>query len=67
MQIGSYIRHFVYRNRGERIYRYGIVIEVIQFPAPIMVDVFWHPLKIYQKPYCEKIKINLLELVSEPR
>ena len=28
MQIGSYIRHYIYRNRGEKIYRYGIVIEV---------------------------------------
>jgi len=67
MQIGSYIRHFVYRNRGERIYRYGLVIEVIEYPPPMIVDVFWHPMKDYQKSYYEKIKIDLLELVSEPR
>jgi len=67
MEIGSYIRHFVYKNRGEKIYRYGVVIQIIEYPPPMMVDVFWHPLKYYQKPYCEKIKISLLELVSEPR
>ena len=66
MKLGSYIRHFIYRNRGRRIYRYGIVIQVIEYPPPILVDVFWHPIKIYQKPYYEKIKINMLELVSEP-
>jgi hypothetical protein len=67
MQIGSYIRHFVYRNRGERIYRYGIVIEVIEYPLPTLVDVFWHPMIYHHNSYCEKIKIDLLELVSEPR
>jgi hypothetical protein len=67
MQIGSYIRHFVYRNKGERIYRYGIIIEIIEYPPPILVDVLWHAAKNYQNPYYEKIKINLLELVSKPR
>ena len=67
MQIGSYIRHFIYRNRGERIYRYGIVIEIVEYPPPILVDVFWHGARSYQNPYYEKIKINLLELVSKPR
>lgn len=67
MKLGSYIRSFIYRNRGEKIYRYGIIIEIFAYPPPMLVDVYWQPIKYYQKPYYEKIKINMLELVSEPR
>ena len=65
MQLGSYIRHVIYKNRGENIYRYGIVIEVIKQPPPELANVFWHPIKKYRNPYYETIKINLLELVYE--
>ena len=65
MKLGSYIRHVVYRKKGERIYRYGIVVDIIDYPPPTLVDVYWQPIKYYQKPYYEKIKINMLELVSE--
>tara|TARA_R110000824_G_scaffold52976_1_gene146962 strand:+ start:6202 stop:6405 length:204 start_codon:yes stop_codon:yes gene_type:complete len=67
MKIGSYIRHFIYRNRGEKIYRYGIIIEVVEYPPPTLANVFWNPLKQHQPQYCEIIKINLIELISEPR
>jgi hypothetical protein len=67
MQIGSYIKHYIYRNRGKKIYRYGIIIEIIKRPLPQLANVFWCPLKDYRNPYCEIIKINLLELISEPK
>ena len=71
MQIGSYIRHFLYRYKGEKIYRYGIVINVINYPPPTLAAVFWQPTRDYiwksASPYCEKIKIHRLELISEPR
>jgi len=69
VKIGSYIRHFLYKNRGERIYRYGIVIEVIRHPPPKNAKIFWHPTihyPFYKKSYLELIKIKYLEMVSEP-
>jgi hypothetical protein len=65
MRLGSYIRHVIYRKKGENIYRYGVVVEIIKYPPPTLVDVYWQPIKYYQSPYYEKIKINMLELVSE--
>ena len=67
MKIGSYIRHFIYRDRGEKIYRYGIIIEVHNYPPPTLANVFWHPSFLVKRSYCEKIKIHLIELISEPR
>jgi len=71
MKIGSYIRHFLYKDRGEHIYRYGVIIEIINTPRPPFANIFWHtvPSEFYfinQSRY-EKIKMQLLELVSEPR
>jgi len=70
MKTGSYIRHFLYRNRGECIYRYGVVLETINIPHPPLANIFWHtiPGEFYIKNNSryEIIKIHLLELVSEP-
>ncbi len=71
MKVGSYVKHFLYRNRGEKIYRYGIVLEIINIPRPPLANIFWHtvPNNFYiNKDFkYEKIKIQLLELISEPR
>jgi len=70
MEIGSYIRHFLYRDRGEHVYRYGIIIDKIELPHPPLANIFWHvvPNSFYIKNNSryEIIKIHLLELVSEP-
>ena len=69
MKVGSYIRHFLYKNRGERIYRYGIIIEIVYHPPSKFANVLWHSsprYTFYKNSHIETIKINLLEVVSEP-
>jgi len=69
VKIGSYIRHYLYKNRGERIYRYGIIIKIVHYSPPKFANVIWQPTpyySLYKSPYLETIKINLLEVVSEP-
>ena len=69
MKVGTYIRHYLYKNRGERIYRYGIVIKIVYYSPSKFANVLWHAsphYTLHKSPYLETIKINLLEVVSEP-
>ena len=67
MRIGSYIRYFLYRDKGEKIYRYGIVINIYKKPLPILANIFLHPTQHFTCPSTKIIKMHLLELISEPR
>jgi len=69
VKVGSYIRHYLYKNRGERIYRYGIIVEILCYSPPKFANVLWQPTPhyiLYKDLYIESIKINLLEVISEP-
>lgn len=70
MKIGSYVRHHLYRDRGEIIYRYGIVLNIIYRPIPPLASVFWNitPSELYinNNSRYEIIKMQVLELISEP-
>jgi hypothetical protein len=73
VKIGTYIRHFLYRNRGKAIYRYGIVLKCGSKCSARSIKVLWHPTSLRegyhkrkQSAYIEIIKMELIEIISEP-
>jgi len=67
MQVGMYVRHMLYRNRGEHVYRYGIIVEFMCTDVPKVANVFWQPTPSYTlqtNPYFQVIKVYLLEPIS---
>jgi hypothetical protein len=73
VKTGTYIRHFLYRNRGKAIYRYGIVLKYESGRPVGSIEVLWYPILInkeyrknQQSTYVEIIKMELIEIISEP-
>jgi len=65
MRIGTFIKQHAYNDRGNNIYRYGIVIELITRKE---IKVVWLPNSFFprqQALYKSIIKMELIEIISE--
>jgi hypothetical protein len=67
VQVGHLIKQSLYTDRGTRVYRYGLVLEILPRKK---IKVLWFPnhARSEQKGlYEEIIKMELIEIISEIR
>lgn len=65
MKIGTFIKQHVYNDRGQHIYRYGLVVQVITRKK---IKVVWFPNHFFPRKtalYEDIIKMELIEIISE--
>lgn len=65
MKVGTFIKQHIYNDRGDHVYRYGLVIEIVTRKE---IRVVWLPNQFFSRKkalYEDIIKMELIEIISE--
>jgi len=67
VRVGHLIKQHLYNDRGQSVWRYGLVLEIV---SRIKIRVLWFPNHVKPRKkdlYEEIIKMELIEIISEIR
>jgi len=68
LPVGTHIRQVIYTNRGKKIHRHGLILKMIDNSrAKVLWFTTEEKCNTYATPLVEIIKLELIEVLNEPK